>query len=190
MASETYLADLRSKMHITQDELAALLQVRRYYIAKIENGSAGLNAALTRQLGLVHLPEQFQKKGKSVKAGSSENSAVIRKSLEKQIKSLEISLYHAKNHLEEMRTEWDSETMGLEYLAVLRTGTKATGKDRSHILSWVDQQMTKKLKRMSKFHPSRQELLKCRIAGLEAEIRFARNLLTPKRVRVAASVKS
>jgi hypothetical protein len=43
---------------------------------------------------------------------------------------------------------------------------------------------------MSKFHPSRQELLKCRIAGLEAEIRFARNLLTPKRVRVAASVKS
>ncbi len=190
MASETYLADLRSKLHITQQELATLLQVRRYYIAKIENGSAGLSAALTRQLGLVHLPEQFQKKKKSLKTGSSENSSVIRKALEKQIKSLEVSLYHAKNHLEEMRMEWDSETMGLEYLAALRTGMKATGKDRSRILTWVDQQMTKKLKRMSKFHPSRQELLKCRIAGLEAEIRFARNLLTPKRVRVAASVKS
>jgi seryl-tRNA synthetase len=190
MKSTSLIDDIRSMLNVSQGDFAELMTMTRSNVAKIEWRGVGLNKRITDRLHAVFLPEKLKGKKKKSVYSAKDADAKVRKELKAQISDLSISLNHTKKRLEAMREEWQAEMRALDYLASLKTGNKAKGKDREVIAEWVDRQQAKKLKRMSKFHPSRQELLKCRIAGLEAEIRFARNLLTPKRVRVAASVKS
>jgi transcriptional regulator with XRE-family HTH domain len=185
MASKTHVADWRKKLNISQQEMSELLKVKRSLYSKIETGDRATTSGILTTLD--HLKSGNAKRvGKSARAWKKLDEASRAELLDK-VDVIRIAIHHARKDLEKMSADYRKESEALELLEVLKAENTAKGMDRKHILAWIEGQLVAKRKSIKKCNLAKQHVLSARIAGLDSELRFIRNVLSAKNVRVKAS---
>jgi len=182
MASKTHIFDLRNRLNVSQQEMGELFKVSRTLYAKMERGIRSVTSSTLTTLD--HLKSGNKKStGKSAR-GLKALDEKDRMALLDRVDAIKIALYHARNDMEKMTADYKKEREALELLEVLKAENTAKGMDLKHILGWIEGQMVAKRKNIKKCSLAKQHVLSARIAGLESELRYVRNVLSAKNVRV------
>ena len=185
MVSKTHVSSLRLRLNVSQQEMSELLKVSRTLYAKLEGGSRTVTGAVLTTLD--HLKSGNAKRvGKSARAWKKLDEASRAELLDK-VDVIRIAIHHARKDLEKMSADYRKESEALELLEVLKAENTAKGMDRKHIPAWIEGQLVDKRKSIKKCNLAKQHVLSARIAGLDSELRFIRNVLSAKNVRVKAS---
>lgn len=182
MASKTFLSQLRERLNIKQADLAELFQTQRGILSQVECGARDLTANQMEVLKNLSV-DKWRKPGKGEKV-LVEPDEQTRAKLKGYVDNLRISLHHAKEKLVVLQRNHQADSQALVWLGIMKEAVMQTDRPDKRILLWIDGQVAAKHVELKRNSIANQALCAARIAGIEAELRTVRNMLSRKKVVV------
>jgi transcriptional regulator with XRE-family HTH domain len=184
MASKTFLLQLRQRLNLPQKEIAALFNTKRNFLSQVECGARDLTSKQMEVLKNLSV-DKWRKPGKGEKV-LVEPDEQTRARLKGYMDDLRISLHHAKEKLAVLQKNHQADAQAIVWLGIMREAVESTDKPDKRILHWIDAQLAAKQKALRNNGTDKQVMCAARIAGIEAELRMLRGVVSKRRVKLAS----
>ncbi len=182
MAAKTFLNQLKERLNISQKELGELFQSSRSAISHVESGSRSLNSKQLEVLKVLMI-ESWRRPVVGEKV-LPERDDQTKAKLRGYADDLRIALHHAKRKLQDLQAKYEADTQALVWLQIMKEAVELRPKPDQRILMWIAAQVAAKQLALKKCSLDKQAIVAARIAGLEAELRFIRNVGAKKKVTI------